>query len=479
MVETGASARNVDVVVDYLGWGGGDPRTLESVGDELYITRERVRQIVAKAIDRMGQRLAPKVLGQALALISNAIPLHRAAFDRLLAERGLTDGPFSPAGMRKALELYRLDTPFEVGTENVLLPIGANQATQRASVAANRTISARGCVHIEELADADPGLRRLGAKTIAFVLSSNPRFKWLDAKRTWLWRGVGNGAGRNRLVNTIARVLAASERISLPELRSALRRNLRMGGFAPPLAILENICRELPFAKISDGELVRVEEACEWRQILGKVESTFFAVLTEFGPVMTRMELLERCLERGMNLSTFGVYGTYSVILFRPVSGFYALVGAKIPPGTLERMKMDREKSVAFIDSGWTVTGVPFLCWEISTSILYNGLANVPAGMREALQGRWSFVLGGTTISGHFEVRGGTCWNIRKLLVGLGADLGDLLAIWFDLDSRTIRAMAGTDELLDLVANGAPVDLHEPEELEEEQAYDLEIDPTV
>jgi hypothetical protein len=472
LVEAGASERNIDLVVDYFGWGGDEPKTLESVGDELGITRERVRQIVAKATNRMRQRLAPQPLRRAIARVTKAIPLDALSFDRLLFEGGWADGRFSPLGLRHALEIYRLEVPFEVGIDGALLPIGANQAAQRASVVASRMISARGCVHIEELADADPDLRKIGAEAIALILNSIPRFKWLDAERKWLWRGVGDGAGRNRLVNAIGRIMAAAGKISLSELRAALRRNLRMGGFAPPLAILTGICRDLPFAEVTGGEITRIESACDWGAMLGRVESILFSVLTEFGPVMSRMDLLQKCLDRGMNLNTFGVSGTYSVILSRPVVGFYSLVGANIPPGTIEDLKRDREKASAFVDSGWTTTGMPFLCWQVSTSILYNGLANVPAGMQDVLQGQWAYLLDGRSSDGHFEVRGAVCWNIRKLLVGLGAEVGDLLAIWFDLDSRTIQAVAGSDELLDLVATGAPGDVEGTDEVE---AHSLEI----
>jgi RNA polymerase primary sigma factor len=37
----------------YFGLDGNEPRTLDAIGEELHLTRERIRQIKEKAIDRL------------------------------------------------------------------------------------------------------------------------------------------------------------------------------------------------------------------------------------------------------------------------------------------------------------------------------------------------------------------------------------------------------------------------------------------
>jgi hypothetical protein len=467
VAQTGASSRNVDLILDYLGWSGCPPKTLEAVGSELGITRERVRQIVAKATARMRARPAPFPLRKAAALVRKAIPIDRDGFAKLMAAHGLGDEPFSPGGLQQALELYRLEVPFELDGRQALIPTGAADAVQHASVLANRIISARGCVHIDDLVEAEPILQNLGARTVAFVLDADPRYQWLDDEHTWLWRGAGEGGGRNRLVNTIIRVMAVARRVELSELRTAIRRNLRMEGFAPPLGVLREVCASLPFVEVADQTVCRVEGALAWNEVLGSVERTLADVLKEYGPVMSRLEFLEKCLQRGMNINTFGVFGTYSVVISRPASGLYSLVGAEIPPGTIEEIKQLRERASAFVDSGWTQDGQPFLCWKISNSILYNGIATIPSSMQRVLQGQWSYRTRESATDGQLEVRESTCWNVRKLLLNLGAEIGDLLAIWFDLETRTVRAMVGSDELAEVLSAGAPTAPVRDDELEE------------
>ena len=48
--------RELKVIASRFGLGGVEPMTLEEVGETLNVTRERVRQIEAKALRKMRQR---------------------------------------------------------------------------------------------------------------------------------------------------------------------------------------------------------------------------------------------------------------------------------------------------------------------------------------------------------------------------------------------------------------------------------------
>jgi RNA polymerase primary sigma factor/RNA polymerase nonessential primary-like sigma factor len=48
------------VVTQRFGLGGGEPLTLEAIGKQLGVTRERVRQIEAAALKRLGALLAAR-----------------------------------------------------------------------------------------------------------------------------------------------------------------------------------------------------------------------------------------------------------------------------------------------------------------------------------------------------------------------------------------------------------------------------------
>ena len=47
------SGRNLNLMLILLGWNGGAPRTLQSAGDAFGLTRERVRQIQRKVLEKI------------------------------------------------------------------------------------------------------------------------------------------------------------------------------------------------------------------------------------------------------------------------------------------------------------------------------------------------------------------------------------------------------------------------------------------
>ena len=53
--------RDADIVIKHLGWSGNIPRTLESVGNQFNLTRERVRQIINPFFRRVHTNLNKKI----------------------------------------------------------------------------------------------------------------------------------------------------------------------------------------------------------------------------------------------------------------------------------------------------------------------------------------------------------------------------------------------------------------------------------
>jgi Sigma-70, region 4 len=102
----GLAARQRRAVSRRLGWDGRPPGTLADAGDACGYTRERVRQLEERAIDRVA-RTRPRLplTSAAVALLSDATPTPRTDAAVLLAERGLSRDPFDPAGVLHAARL--------------------------------------------------------------------------------------------------------------------------------------------------------------------------------------------------------------------------------------------------------------------------------------------------------------------------------------------------------------------------------------
>lgn len=460
------SDRNVGMVVRYLGWDGQGGSTLEEVGAPFRLTRERVRQIVARSLRLLENRSPPMEARMAVELVNTRNLMTASELDAALREANLTKRPFGVHGLRTMAEAFDLHPNFEQGGRRdraLVLPLNGAALVDQLPVAARKIISARGCVDVRALAeDQVPQLARGSDDFLIEIMEQDGDFLWLDDKREWAWRGPHEG--RNRLINDICKVLAVAPRVDIAELRRAIRRDLRMGGFAPPTDILGAVCEHLPFARLEGRLVQRVEDAIEWSTVLGETEATFVKVLRKHGPVMHRSAFLKACLEEGMNENTFTLYGTYSVVLTRPTQGFYALTGAYVPPGLIEQQRRSVRRHSALIESGWTKDGRPFVAWRITQAVLGSGIVSIPAGIRDLLSGNWSLETTTGEPLGVIEVRQATCWNLRKLFKHAGAEVDDVLVLWFELADRSVSAAIGDDDLIDATPDARFANLQEDAE---------------
>ena len=82
-------------------------------------------------------------------------------------------------------------------------------------------------------------------------------------------------------------------------LRDAVRRIHRMAGFAPPTAVLRELCTKLDFLHVNADQVERIDSALNWTQILGPTETAIITVMKKFGPVIPRVEFMRHCANAG------------------------------------------------------------------------------------------------------------------------------------------------------------------------------------
>jgi hypothetical protein len=451
--------RNREVVLKYLGWDGGGTRTLEVVGSEHKLTRERVRQICDRHLEYLKARRAfLPVLDRTLKFIGESLPATVDELEAKLAIAGLAETPFKLEGVQRAAEVLGRTCPFVLEVANqksyALTQASAGLAANILQVA-RKSISHWGVTTIE---DVTAQVRQTKGASLdvgfaAKVLRTQDDFEWLDEASGWFWL---TSVGRNSLLTQIDKVLSVAARIPVSELRVGVSRNHRREGFAPPQRVLLALCRRLPGCRVEEN-IVVADPPRDWAETLADTERTLAGVLVEHGPVLERQHLEDLCMARGMKRDTFYIHLTYSPLIERFAQGVYGLRGSAVPPGLAESLATRRSKSKLTRDYGWKEDGGIEVCYRLSKAVLSNGIVSVPAGIRQYVHGRFTLKTADSMEVGNLVVKDTSAWGLGPFFRRRGGEPGDTLTIRFDLKKRLAVVELG-DEPADDSATlvGAP-----------------------
>src|ERR1700730_11313670 len=97
------TGRNARIAARYYGFDGSGGGTLQSVGNEIGVTRERVRQIVSASSQWLstGRPVSP-ALDRTIAFVAYRMPAAAGEIEAELRSQGLTAGVFRLEGVIRA-----------------------------------------------------------------------------------------------------------------------------------------------------------------------------------------------------------------------------------------------------------------------------------------------------------------------------------------------------------------------------------------
>ena len=437
------SERDVDITATRLGWRGGRLRTLQEVGEQFSITRERVRQIVKRVLSRIGRAYLPQLM-IAVETLTDAAPMTVPDASNLLVERGLSTVPIDPSVIRRAADLLGYEVTFHVDSVrdvDYVLAEGPNEA-RATLIAAKRQVCRVGVSNIEEVqADLRATGKDYAAERISRVLSSSPNVVFLGDD--WFWIS-DIPPSRNRLRNVTQRMLSVVPRLDIATARQGVRRRYRFRQIdvVPPIGVLTAFYAAHPEFLINDDRTVESVVPLDYRDVLGDVERTFVEVLRDCPTgVMDRAELEEAVTGRGVNGSTFSVFTTYSPILDHPAIDVWCLRGYGIDPAQIEALRAisaTRSRQRRTLDYLWDSDG----CLQLAVDV---GNANypvigIPAVIARYVAGRKFEALtqeGSPTGTVVIDDNGAS-WGYGPFLRRRGAEIGDALVLRFNSVTATV-----------------------------------------
>lgn len=470
--------RNGAMMIRLLGWNGEAPKTLEEVGQEFGLTRERVRQLGVRFQRAASLRsVPPRSLLKAYEAFAHLVPFHESEAEMMLDDVGAGIDGLHVGGILKAMELYGVDTPYRVhgagDMAGFLCDAASEELGLRTVQEARRSTSRRGCFRLAALAAAvgERMGRTVTLDAVRRVIDAHRGVEWLDVDRQWGW---APDVSRSRLFRVIRQVIAVAPCVSLADLRSAIRRDLHMEGFTPPKQVLEEILSRLSWTEYRGGSV----RACG--SIAGLVPGSNYAilrdVLAEAGGVMDRYSLIDACCRRGMNLNSCMQFLSYCPLVVPLDSLVFSLIGTDVSPGTVERLRPEGAAVRVAKDHGWTVDGLPWVAVTASRSVIVNGLINIPTGLQSYVNGPFVIeepareITSDDNLEGEGDeriahnladegpnkrpgcrhevrVNGQMVSGLRGPLAERGADVGETVILVFDPKRRMARLEIG-DEIL-------------------------------
>jgi len=357
-----------------------------------------------------------------------------------------------------ATRCFGAEPAFEVvtlGSCNGLVKPGAAAGLAQLTTRAQEFVQSFGCANVTELTHDAQDIfgPRVSPRFTEAALRAYGRFEWLDQETKWFWYIPDRGHGSNRLVQQIQRVLAATPRIQLAKLRSAIRRDNGFGSFTPPRIVIESICRRLLFLQCDEDNIIRVPGMAAWDTILTAHERVLVDVLQSHGPVLKREQLLEHCRKRGMDEPTFNQLTSCSLVLQANDAGLYATNAASLPHSEIGEIGTTGDAS-ASATQGFLSEGRVFLAWKLQSSLLQGGALRVPEPINTFVQGDYDLKTLAHRELGLLYVRQRACWNLQRLAPALGAEADDTLVIIFNLHDRTATGIVGNDDIVTQVESG-------------------------
>ena len=326
---SGNSERTTAIAASRLGWEGDAPRTLQAVGNDYNITRERVRQIVGVATSQVRSTYMPQ-LAAAIRAVTEAAPIAAEEASQMLCERGLSTFPMHPKALAIAGRLLDYEVTFALdNSTGAQFVLATGDADLRPVLRAARRRTGRvGLANVSWIeADLRAEGRRYSKDSIVQVLEHSGKVDLLDDG--WFWM-PGVPAGKNRLRNVTRHILSVAPKLHVSEVYEGVRRRYRFLGIRdmPPDSAVAQFYEAHPEFDLDEDGFLRSVEPLDYRSVLGRSERVLVEVLNAApGGVMDRNDFEDAAVRRGVSRGTFNAYTSYSPVLDHPARRLWCVRG--------------------------------------------------------------------------------------------------------------------------------------------------------
>lgn len=412
------AVRNAKIFAQRYGAGGAHASTLQACGDHYGMTRERVRQIQQKMLERAAM-LGVRFDGSCTRALAAAIeaaptgPLEEAE-TRL---RSLLGPNLSLLDARRfANEVLAVALPFLVIPVQVTKPVGAEallfvpgerpEYVEEAVSQAKRLIRHSGAANTaltwSLTQQACPDVV-INPTQLRAVLRTLPGFGWLDEHESWFWFGPEGSS--NRVVARAVEILAVADAfVDVEEIYAGIVRYDRerqpqaseFAGVIAPLGVVTRLFRASPEFVTQQSDDFALAVPVRVEDVLSDSTLELYRYMHARGGIASRNELVAHFVRTGlMNPITLSVGLAISPTIRQIDRGLYALRGRALSPdrfGEATRrvgVPLDANaKPTPFGTKDVRVLGDGTLEWDVilTAGALRNRMSHIPSTARKLLR---------------------------------------------------------------------------------------------
>jgi len=440
--------RNRQIVIGYYGWADGRQHTLTEIGDQFGITRERVRQVCAKATRKPKniETIVAPAMDRAVALIERRIPVAAEEIEAELTKQGLTAAGMCLENVAVGATLLERSVALRiVKIEACRMAVHPDQVAPAMAIVdlAKKDLYFHGLGTVEKIekltAQKFPGCtdRELVVRVIGLIEG----FSWLDERSGWFHvRSIA----KHGMPKAVQKILSVAGEVSISQMRTAMSRNRRMWKDPPPAGVLLEFCRQMPGVRV-EGNRIAADPPLDWKEMLTGVEYQLVRVLKDHGPVMERGAMEDLCVESGMNRFSFHAFVSWSPVIAQFGHSVYGLLGATVSKKRLhDLIKKRRSGQTArrVLDShGRTEDGKVWLSYRLSKAASTYAVITVPAALKNEVHGHFRLLNHEGDEIGTLATKDGRAWGLGAFLRQNGVKINDRIVLTLDLEKRTASVM--------------------------------------
>lgn len=356
--------RNADMFAMRYGVCGENATTLESVGQHFGMTRERVRQIIAKLLeqavnlqvetqilDHLREEIGKLTPGRTLDIEATLRPILGESLGIWSAQR------FASEVLATKIAAFA-KSPFsqsDVDRDTVVLDQSQADDSYARTIRSVcrgmvRSCGAANLFFVAGYISQEMG-RSVDVKDVLLTAFRAPGFEWLSEPDGWFW--FGEQDGENRLVNVARKVMAAAQcKVDVDQLHQAMGRSQRWLDNsrearrffveAPAEVLTKVLSRVSWLACIQKNDFVVTDENA-LAGVLSDLETLILRVIDANGGVAIKYEI-DAYVHANMQVTPMGVAMALarSPCFLQPSHGAYSVCGRAIEPQPLERAALLR-----------------------------------------------------------------------------------------------------------------------------------------